>query len=181
MHWVTKRNIWKENLCYKLAIYHVWYWWAKIIHDHWSCWSCMKFVDHAMICYWSCMISVDHAMKGRWSCMKSVDHAMIGYWSCMISVDHAMKGCWSCVKSVDHAMKPCWSYMMINDHGHERLLIIHDQHWSVYHIVNTKRRRRLKELLKAKGGAWRLEIKWGHTGRTKPANIAFFFKKMWRK
>ena len=81
-----------------------------IIHDHWSCWSCMKFVDHAMI----------------------------RYWSCMISVDHAMKGCWSCMKSVDHAMKGCWSYMMINDHCHERLLIIHDQHWSVYHIVTTK-------------------------------------------
>ena len=80
-----------------------------IIHDHWSCWSCMKFVDHAMI----------------------------RYWSCMISVDHAMKGCWSCMKSVDHAMKGCWSYMMINDHCHERLLIIHDQHWSVYHIVTT--------------------------------------------
>ena len=82
-----------------------------IIHDHWSCWSCMKFVDHAMI----------------------------RYWSCMISVDHAMKGCWSCMKSVDHAMKGCWSYMMINDHCHERLLIIHDQHWSVYHIVTTRR------------------------------------------
>ena len=80
-----------------------------IIHDHWSCWSCMKFVDHAMI----------------------------RYWSCMKSVDHAMKGCWSCMKSVDHAMKGCWSYMMINDHCHERLLIIHDQHWSVYHIVTT--------------------------------------------
>ena len=31
----------------------------------------------------------------------------------------------------------CWSYAMIIDHSYERLLIIHDQHWSVYHIVTT--------------------------------------------
>ena len=52
-------------------------------------------------------------------------------------IDHAMINCWSCMIIVDHAMINCWSYAMIIDHCHERLLIIHDQHWSVYHIVTT--------------------------------------------
>ena len=58
-------------------------------------------------------------------------------WSCMITVDHTMKDCYTYAMFIDHAMKDCWSYAMIIDHCHESLLIIHDQHWSVYHIVTT--------------------------------------------
>ena len=81
---------------------------------------------------WSFMI-IDHRWTyEHWSYM-IIDHSS----SYMMIIDHGMKDCWSCMKSVDHAMKGCWSYMINIDHCHERLLIIHDQHWSVYHIVTT--------------------------------------------
>ena len=79
--------------------------------------------------FYCCKMSKKSMLIMLWS---TVDHRL---WSLIIlwlTVDHVWSMLITLWSTVDHTL---WS--LIIDHCHERLLIIYDQHWSVYHIMTT--------------------------------------------